>query len=102
MQGMEQTWRWYGPDDPVTLTDIRQAGATGIVTALHQIPIGEVWPVAAILARKRLIETDETVTPPQRRGLVWSVIESVPVHEDIKMGLPARDGYIAAYQQTLR
>jgi len=99
---MEQTWRWYGPDDPVTLNDIRQAGATGVVTALHQIPIGEVWPVAAIRERKRLIETDDSVTPPRRRGLVWSVIESVPVHEDIKMGRAARDTYIAHYQQTLR
>ena len=101
MQGMEQTWRWYGPDDPVTLHDIRQAGATGIVTALHEIPIGEVWPVAAIRERKRLIETDDTVTPPKRRGLVWSVIESVPVHEDIKMGLPGRERFIEHYKQTL-
>ena len=102
MQGMEQTWRWYGPDDPVTLNDIRQAGATGIVTALHQIPIGEVWPADAIRERKRLIETDDSVTPPKRRGLVWSVIESVPIHEDIKMGLPTRDRYIEHYRQTLR
>lgn len=99
---MEQTWRWYGPDDPVTLNDIRQAGATGIVTALHQIPIGEVWPADAIRERKRLIETDDSVTPPKRRGLVWSVIESVPIHEDIKMGLPTRDRYIEHYRQTLR
>ena len=102
MQGMEQTWRWYGPDDPVTLNDIRQAGATGIVTALHQIPIGEVWSVDAIRERKRFIETDDSVSPPRRRGLVWSVIESVPVHEDIKMGLPTRARYIDNYQQTLR
>ena len=99
---MEQTWRWYGPNDPVTLNDIRQAGATGIVTALHEIPIGEVWPEAAIRERKRLIEFDDTVTPPKRRGLVWSVIESVPVHEDIKMGLPNRARFIDHYQQTLR
>lgn len=102
MEGMEQTWRWYGPDDPVTLNDIRQAGATGIVTALHQIPIGEVWPVTAILDRKRLIDIDSSATPPRRRGLAWSVIESVPVHEDIKMGLPTRDRYIENYLQTLR
>ncbi|HVZ66371.1 MAG TPA: mannonate dehydratase [Lacunisphaera sp.] len=99
---MEQTWRWYGPDDPVTLSDIRQAGATGIVTALHDIPIGEVWSIEAIRARRRLIECDDTASPPRRRGLVWSVVESVPVHEDIKMGLPSRDGYIENYRQTLR
>lgn len=102
MQGMEQTWRWYGPDDPVTLSDIRQAGATGIVTALHHIPIGEVWSIAAIEERKRLVEFDNSVRPPKRRGLVWSVVESVPVHEDIKMGLPTRDRYILNYQETLR
>lgn len=102
MQGMEQTWRWYGPDDPVTLSDIRQAGATGIVTALHDIPIGNAWSAADIRARRRLIEFDDSVSPPRRRGLVWSVVESVPVHEDIKMGLPSRDRYIENYRQTLR
>jgi len=102
MEGMEQTWRWYGPDDPVTLADIRQAGSTGIVTALHQIPIGEIWPLEAIRERKRCIEADDSVTPPRRRGLTWSVIESVPVHEDVKMGLPTRDRYIENYKQTLR
>jgi len=99
---MEQTWRWYGPDDPVTLADIRQAGATGVVTALHQIPIGEIWPLETIRERKRCIESDDSMTPPRRRGLTWSVIESVPVHEDIKMGLPTRDRYIENYKQTLR
>jgi mannonate dehydratase len=100
--GMEQTWRWYGPTDPVTLADIRQAGATGIVTALHDVPIGEVWTEEAILDRKRDIEWDDSVTPGRPRGLKWSVIESIPVHEDIKQGKPARDAWIEKYKQSIR
>ena len=90
---MEHTWRWFGPNDAIRLEEIRQTGATGIVTALHEIPNDQVWPVEAIQARKAMIEA---------AGLSWSVVESVPVHEAIKQGGAARDGLIATYCQTLR
>jgi mannonate dehydratase len=100
--GMEQTWRWYGPSDPVTLADIRQAGATGIVTALHDVPIGEVWTEDALIERKRHIEWDDSTSPGKPRGLTWSVIESIPVHEDIKQGKPTRDTWIEKYKESIR
>lgn len=86
----------------MTLADIRQAGATGIVTALHEVPIGEVWTEEAILERKRHIEWDDTTHPGRPRGLRWSVIESIPVHEDIKQGKPSRTRWIENYKQSIR
>lgn len=90
--------RWFGPSDPVSLMALRQAGCTGVVTALHQIPVGTEWSIAAINERKALIEADNDRYVP----LHWSVVESLPVHEDIKKGRPARDGYIQAYNVSLR
>lgn len=94
---MLHSWRWYGPADPVSLPDIRQAGAVGIVTALHHIPNGEVWSVDAIRERQNQIEGGDS-----RWKLHWAVVESVPVHEAIKTGGAGRDRYIDAYKQTLQ
>jgi len=95
---MLHTMRWFGPNDPVSLFDLRQAGCAGVVTALHQLPVGTVWPVREIQAHQQLIAADNVTHAP----LHWAVVESLPVHEDIKKGRPGRDQYIANYQQSLR
>lgn len=99
---LEPTWRWYGPNDTIMLSQIEQTGATGIVSALHHIPAGEIWPVAEIDKRIAAIEWDRTGPTPRRRNLRWSVVESVNIHESIKMGSAARDGFIEKYKATLQ
>jgi len=94
---MRQAWRWYGPDDPVTLDHVRQAGASEIVTALHQFAPGEAWPRRAVAERKALIEN----TPSGRVPLAWTVVESIPVPDDIlREGARARS--IEAWIESMR
>jgi mannonate dehydratase len=93
---VEQTWRWWGPQDLITLADVRQTGATGIVTALHQIPAGETWTSAAIEERVRLIGADASL------GLRWSVVESLPVAEAIKIGKGDLAPLFDNYRTSLR
>ncbi len=93
---MEETWRWFGPADAIGLAEIRQTGATGIVTALHDIPYGVVWPAGDIAARKAEIERDPSL------GLAWSVVESLPVAEEIKLGEGDLEPLYANYRESLR
>lgn len=90
---MTQTMRWFGPSDPVSLRDVRQAGASEVVTALHEVPNGAVWRQEEIAGRRAEIE---------RAGLGWTVVESLPVHEAIKLGAPERERYLDAYRESLR
>lgn len=93
---MEQCWRWFGPDDVVTLAQARQAGATGIVNSLHQIPYGVVWSVEEIEKRQAIIRSDKSF------GLEWKVVESLPIHESVKIGEGDLETVFENYRQSMR
>jgi len=93
MESMRETLRWYGPDDPVSLDNVKQAGATEVVSALYHIYDGSPWSDSDIAAQKALVD---------RSGLKWSVVESIPVHNQIKIAGPGRARYVSAYKDTLK
>ncbi|MGO4402919.1 mannonate dehydratase [Bosea sp. RAF48] len=93
---MEQCWRWFGPDDVVTLAQAKQAGATGIVNSLHQIPYGVVWSVEEIEKRQAIIRSDKSF------GLEWKVVESLPIHESVKIGEGDLETVFENYRQSMR
>jgi len=95
---MKQTWRWFGPDDPISIAEIRQTGATGVVTALHHVPPGQIWSVADIKLRQSQIENPNGIAS----GLAWDVVESLPVSEAIKTQSDPFKDHVAAYKQSLR
>ena len=94
---MRESWRWFGPNDPVTIDDIRQTGATDVVSALHTIPTGEIWTIDSIKAHQALIENCDPALSP----LIWSVVESIPVHEDIKLARPGHQLYIDSWIESM-
>ena len=94
---MIESWRWFGPEDPVSLDDVRQTGVSDIVSALHHIPTGDVWPIKEIKKYQKLIEE----APSDENKLTWSVVESIPIHEDIKLGLPGKEAFIQNWIQTI-
>ena len=94
---MQESWRWFGPNDPVSINEIRHTGVTDIVSALHDIPAGEVWPLEDIRAYKALIED----CAPELAPLKWTVVESIPVHEDIKLARPGHEKYVEAWAASM-
>lgn len=94
---MRESWRWFGPNDPVSLAEIRQTGATDIVSALHDIPTGEPWPRSKIAEHRALVEADNAQLTP----LHWTVVESIPVHDDIKLAAPGHEKYVDAWIESM-
>ena len=94
---MREGWRWFGPDDPVSLSDVRQAGATDVVTALHNVPIGMPWTKDAVLQRQAIVAAENG----RRSRLDWTVVESIPVHDDVKVKAPGHERYVEAFVKSM-